>query len=55
LPFLVTLPLTRSYGIFTPEKLQDFYNIPRGEKSPKMCKNHHPRATPESLLDADLR
>jgi hypothetical protein len=28
LPFLVTPVLPDSYGIFTLEKLQDFYNIP---------------------------
>jgi hypothetical protein len=32
LPFLVTSARKRSYGIFTFEKLQDFYNIPTQRK-----------------------
>jgi hypothetical protein len=32
LPFLATPVLPDSYGNFTLEKLQDFYNIPRAEK-----------------------
>jgi hypothetical protein len=36
LPFLATSALTGDYGIFTPEKLQDFYNIPQAQKRAKI-------------------
>jgi len=35
LPLLVTSTRNKTYGIFTLQNLQDFYNMPRTEKSAK--------------------
>jgi hypothetical protein len=38
MPFLATSAAKSSYGILAHEKLQDFYNIPRGKNQRKTAK-----------------